>query len=49
MDNARIITSMDWMIEHFKWANAQTGLGDDYSPELREAIEVLEILKKEIE
>lgn len=47
MEKERIIKSMEWMIEHFKWANAQTGLGNDYSPELREAIEVLEILKKE--
>jgi len=41
------IESLEWMIQHFKWAHDQTGLGGSYSPELRKAIETLDKLKNE--
>ena len=43
------VRTLDWMVQHFKWAHKQTGLGGDYSPELKKAIEVLDRLKEEIE
>lgn len=44
-----IIESMTWMIEHFKWAHQQTGLGGDYSPELKKAILICDALLDEVD
>ena len=41
-----MISTLEWMIAHFKWAHEQTGLGGDYSPELQRAIALLDELKK---
>ena len=47
----RIIISMNWMTETLKYkhdackGNENNGLGGDYSPELKEAIAVLDKLK----
>lgn len=43
----RIINTLSWMVEHFKWAHGQTGIGGDFSPELREAMNLLDELKQE--
>ena len=49
----RIIESLEWMTTQLRWQydNAKEALGDEgseggYSPELREAIELLKELKK---
>ena len=52
----RVITSMEWMIKDMKWKADQTirqnqdanafGTPNEYSPELTEAINLLEELKK---
>jgi len=44
--NDRLIESMQWMIDTFKWEHEQAGLGGDYSPELKKAVELLETLKE---
>ena len=47
----RAINSMTWMIATLKYkhdackGNEENGLGGDYSPELKEAIEVLAMLE----
>lgn len=40
------IESMDWMISHFMWSHDQAGIGGDFSPELRKAIDTLSYLKE---
>lgn len=40
----RIISSLHWMTDTFKWQHEQTGIGGGYSPELTDAIELLEQL-----
>ncbi len=44
--NKAIIESLSWMIEHFKWAHNQSGVPDNYSPQLKDAITLLEALQK---
>ena len=41
-----MVSTLEWMTEHFKWAHEQTGLGGPYSPELGKAISLLDELKK---
>lgn len=46
----RVTKALEWMIEDMKWRHNETkmneaGLEDDYSPELLDAIDVLEELK----
>lgn len=43
------VKTLGWMIAHMKWAHEETGLGGDYSPELKTAIEVYDRLKEELE
>jgi len=47
MDKERIIKSLEWMVTYFKWQHENTGIGGGYSPELREAIDLLEELKSD--
>ena len=42
----RIITTLEWMVAQLMWQHNQTGIGGDYSPELREAIALLAELKQ---
>ena len=46
MDKQRIINTLSWMIEDLKWRHDQEGIEGNYSPELKEAMNVLEELKK---
>lgn len=46
---ADTVKTLHWMIAHMKWAHEQSGLGGDYSPELKKAIEVYERLREELE
>ena len=43
----RAIKTLKWMIAHFDWANEQTELHAEDSPELKEAKAVLEELKND--
>lgn len=47
INRTRVISSMEWMVTHFKWSHDETGIEGNYSPELLEAIAVLEDLKAE--
>jgi hypothetical protein len=42
------VKSLDWMIQHIEWANEQTGLEQEGSPELKEAIDARDKLLKRI-
>ena len=47
----RIIVTLDWMITDMKWRHNETklnaeGFEGDYSPELKEAVSLLEELKE---
>lgn len=44
--NAALIKSMSWMIDHFRWAHDNTGVPGNYSDELKQAMMLLETLKK---
>lgn len=44
-----IIETMLWMIEHFKWAHKQAGMGGDYSPELKKAMVICDRLITEVQ
>ena len=41
----RIINTLDWMTRDTKHRHDETGIEGNYSPELLEAIEVLELLR----
>lgn len=43
-----VLESMRWMIQHFDWANKDTGLEQPDSPELTKAKEVFARLKGEL-
>ena len=41
----RIIKTLEWMIADMKWRYDSTGIEGNYSPELKEAMAILEELK----
>lgn len=43
----RIVSCLQWMTDTFKWQHEQTGIGGGYSPELTDAIELLEQIKND--
>lgn len=42
----RLIKTLEWMITDMKWRHDITGIEGNYSPELKEAMNLLEELKK---
>ena len=41
----RLIKSLQWMVDVFKWQHDETGVEGNYSDELKEAIALLDELK----